>query len=57
MQKIQGYTKTYFYNFKNEDEIKFYKKKIGDFANAVTFGMRAGEKWGGTNEVNGGIYL
>ena len=42
---------------KNEDEIKFYKKKIGDFANAVTFGMRAGEKWNGTNEVNGGIIL
>ena len=41
----------------NEDEINFYKKKIGDFANAVTFGMRAGEKWDGTNEVNGGIIL
>lgn len=42
---------------KNEDEIKFYKKKISDFANAVTFGMRAGERWNGTNEVNGGIIL
>lgn len=42
---------------KNEDEIKFYKKKIGDFANAVTFGMRAAEKWNGENEVNGGIIL
>ncbi len=42
---------------KNEDEYNFYKKKIGDFANAVTFGMRASEKWNGTNEVNGGIIL
>ena len=41
----------------NEDEITFYKKKISDFANAVTFGMRAGEKWNGTNEVNGGIII
>jgi len=35
----------------------FYKKKIADFANAVTFGMRASEVWDGTNEVNGGIIL
>jgi hypothetical protein len=35
----------------------FYKKKIGDFANAVTFGMRASETWDGTNEVNGGIII
>ncbi len=42
---------------KNEDEINFYNKKISDFANAVTFGMRAGEKWNGINEVNGGIIL
>ena len=35
----------------------YYKKKIGDFANAVTFGMRASEAWNGTNEVNGGIIL
>jgi len=35
----------------------FYKKKIGDFANAVTFGMRASEAWDGTNEVNGGIII
>jgi DNA (cytosine-5)-methyltransferase 1 len=35
----------------------YYKKKIGDFANAVTFGMRAGEAWNGTNEVNGGIIV
>jgi len=35
----------------------YYKKKIGDFANAVTFGMRAGESWNGTNEVNGGIII
>ena len=41
----------------NEDDYSFYKKKIGDFSNAVTFGMRAGEKWDGTNEVNGGILL
>lgn len=41
----------------NEDEYNFYKKKIGDFANSVTFGMRAGEKWNGKNEVNGGIIL
>lgn len=35
----------------------YYKKKIGDFANAVTFGMRAGQIWNGTNEVNGGIII
>jgi hypothetical protein len=35
----------------------YYKKKIADFANAVTFGMRAGEFWNGINEVNGGIIL
>lgn len=35
----------------------YYKKKIGDFANAVTFGMRASEIWDGTNEVNGGILI
>jgi len=35
----------------------FYKKKMGDFANAVTFGMRASEAWDGTNEVNGGIII
>jgi len=35
----------------------YYKKKIGDFANAVTFGMRASETWNGTNEVNGGIIV
>jgi len=35
----------------------YYKKKMGDFANAVTFGMRAGEKWNGENEVNGGIII
>jgi len=39
------------------DENIFYKKKLGDFANAVTFGMRAGEAWNGSNEVNGGIIL
>ncbi|AFL69082.1 HpaII family restriction endonuclease [Sulfurospirillum barnesii] len=42
---------------KNQDEYSFYEKKVGDFANAVTFGMRASEKWNGTNEVNGGIIL
>jgi len=42
---------------KSEDEYNFYKKKIADFANAVTFGMRASEKWNGTNEVNGGIII
>ncbi len=41
----------------NEDEYNFYKKKLSDFANSVTFGMRAGEKWNGKNEVNGGIIL
>lgn len=35
----------------------YYKKKIGDFANAVTFGMRASETWDGINEVNGGIII
>ncbi len=41
----------------NKDKFDIYKKKISDFANAVTFGMRAGEKWNGINEVNGGILL
>ncbi len=41
----------------SQDEYNFYKKKIGDFTNAVTFGMRASEKWNGKNEVNGGILL
>lgn len=41
----------------NNDAYTFYKKKIADFTNAVTFGMRAGTKWDGTNEVNGGIIL
>jgi DNA (cytosine-5)-methyltransferase 1 len=35
----------------------YYKKKIADFANAVTFGMRASEAWDGKNEVNGGIII
>jgi hypothetical protein len=30
---------------------------MSDFASAVTFGMRAGEIWNGTNEVNGGIII
>lgn len=42
---------------KDNDEYAFYKKKITDFANSVTFGMRAGDKWDGANEVNGGILL
>lgn len=42
---------------KNADDNLFYKKKMSDFANAVTFGMRAGKKWNGINEVNGGIIL
>ena len=41
----------------NADENLFYRKKMSDFANAVTFGMRAGNKWNGVNEVNGGIIL
>jgi len=41
----------------NQDEHDIYKKKISDFTNAVTFGMRAGERWNGENEVNGGILL
>ena len=41
----------------DESSEMYYKKKIGDFANAVTFGMRAGETWNGTNEVNGGIII
>ena len=42
---------------KSKDDNLFYKKKMSDFANAVTFGMRAGKKWNGINEVNGGIIL
>jgi len=42
---------------KNEDEYSLYKKKMADFTNAVTFGMRASQKWNGINEVNGGILL
>jgi hypothetical protein len=42
---------------KSPDENIFYKKKIGDFANAVTFGMRTSKQWNGINQVNGGIIL
>ena len=42
---------------KDETSELYYRKKIGDFANAVTFGMRASETWNGTNEVNGGIII
>jgi len=45
------------YSIKNEDEYPFYQKKIGDFANAVSFGMMASKKWNGINEVKGGILL
>lgn len=41
----------------NADGTLFYRKKTSDFANAVAFGMRAGKKWDGINEVNGGIIL
>jgi len=41
----------------NKSSEFFYQKKIGDFANAVTFGMRASEPWNGINEVNGGIIV
>lgn len=41
----------------DKDENLFYRKKFADFVNAVTFGMRVGEKWDGINEVNGGIIL
>ena len=41
----------------NKTSETYYKKKIADFANAVTFGMRASEEWDGTNEVNGGIII
>ena len=42
---------------KDKDKYNFYQKKIGDFANAVAFGMMASKKWNGINEVNGGILL
>ncbi len=42
---------------KDETSELYYRKKIGDFANAVTFGMRASETWNGTNEVNGGTII
>ena len=42
---------------KSEDENIFYKKKLGDFANAVTFGMSASKQWNGINQVNGGIII
>lgn len=42
---------------KSKDENIFYKKKLGDFANAVTFGMSASKQWNGINQVNGGIIL
>ena len=41
----------------NPQDNIFYNKKIGDFANAVTFGMRAGSPWNSQNEVTGGILL
>ena len=42
---------------KSKNKYNFYKKKITDLVNAIVFGMRAGEKWDGKNEVNGGIIL
>lgn len=41
----------------DETDKIFLNKKICDFANAVTFGMRASEAWSGINEVNGGIII
>ncbi len=41
----------------NQDDDNFYKKKMADFANAVTFGMRASKRWNGVNEVNGGMII
>ncbi len=41
----------------DKDENLFYRKKLSDFVNAATFGMRASKKWNGTNEVNGGMIL
>ncbi len=35
----------------------FIKRKLVICVNAVTFGMRASEKWNGVNEVNGGIII
>ncbi|MBN2824571.1 MAG: HpaII family restriction endonuclease [Campylobacterales bacterium] len=42
---------------KSQDEYIIATKKTQDFANAVTFGMRASQKWSGVNEVKGGILL
>lgn len=33
----------------------FYKKKVSEFLEAVTFGMMPGEKWDGTHEISGGL--
>jgi len=41
----------------DKNSFSFYKKKIGDFIHTITFGMRAGEKWNGINEINGGIII
>ena len=35
----------------------FYQKNMTEFANAATFGMFAGKKWNGKNEVDGGIFV
>ena len=45
------------YVISNTTSATYYKKKIGDFASAVTFGMRAGESWNGIYEVKGGIII
>jgi hypothetical protein len=45
------------FSTKSESDKIYFRKKLGDFANAVTFGMRASEEWSGYNEVNGGILL
>lgn len=39
----------------DSEKATFYKKKVSEFLEAVTFGMMPGEKWDGTHEITGGL--
>jgi len=39
----------------DDEKETFYKKKVSEFLESVTFGMMPAEKWDGTHEINGGL--
>lgn len=42
-------------NLNDSEKETFYKKKIIEFLEAVSFGMMPASKWDGNNEINGGM--